>query len=103
MSRPVEIPRHVDDPPTLLLWRIDDLMPVVLMLVLDPYGWPARVLAGLLCVTTAWLPWALAWGDAVSDAGRAAQGEGRALANGVNLPRVSGDSLTLFPGQPNQT
>jgi type IV conjugative transfer system protein TraL len=34
MSRPVEIPRHVDDPPTLLLWRIDDLVPVVLMLVL---------------------------------------------------------------------
>ena len=34
MSHPVEIPRHVDDPPTLLLWRIDDLVPVVLMLVL---------------------------------------------------------------------
>ena len=34
MSQPVEIPRHVDDPPTLLLWRIDDLVPVVLMLVL---------------------------------------------------------------------
>jgi conjugal transfer pilus assembly protein TraL len=33
MSRPVEIPRHVDDPPTLLLWRIDDMVPVVLMLV----------------------------------------------------------------------
>ena len=32
MSQPVEIPRHVDDPPTLLLWRIDDLVPVVLML-----------------------------------------------------------------------
>ena len=28
MSQPVEIPRHVDDPPTLLLWRIDDLVPV---------------------------------------------------------------------------
>jgi len=34
MSQPVEIPRQVDDPPTLLLWRIDDLVPVVLMLVL---------------------------------------------------------------------
>jgi conjugal transfer mating pair stabilization protein TraN len=34
MSHPVEIPRHVDDPPTLLLWRIDDLALVVLMLVL---------------------------------------------------------------------
>jgi type IV conjugative transfer system protein TraL len=34
MSHPVEIPRHVDDPPTLLLWRIDDLVPVVLMLML---------------------------------------------------------------------
>ena len=33
MSQPVEIPRHVDDPPTLLLWRVDDLVPVVLMLV----------------------------------------------------------------------
>ena len=29
MCQPVEIPRHVDDPPTLLLWRIDDLVPVV--------------------------------------------------------------------------
>ncbi len=34
MPHPVEIPRHIDDPPTLLLWRIDDLVPVVLMLVL---------------------------------------------------------------------
>jgi len=34
MSHPVEIPRQVDDPLTHLLWRIDDLVPVVLMLVL---------------------------------------------------------------------
>ncbi len=54
-------------------------------------------------MTTAWVPWALAWGDAVSDAGRAAQGEGRALANGVTLPQVNGNTLTLFPGQANQT
>ena len=31
MSHPVQIPRHVDDPATLLLWRIDDLVPMVLM------------------------------------------------------------------------
>ena len=74
-----------------------------LSLGFERHGWPARVLAGLLCVTTAWVPWALAWGDAVSDAGRAAQGEGRALANGVTLPQVNGNSLTLFPGQANQT
>jgi conjugal transfer pilus assembly protein TraL len=34
MSHPVEIPRHVDDPPTLLLWRIDDLVPVVVVVML---------------------------------------------------------------------
>jgi len=33
MPQPLEIPRHVDDPPTLLLWRTDDLVPVVLMIV----------------------------------------------------------------------
>jgi hypothetical protein len=38
MSHPVEIPRPVDDPPTLLLRRIDDLVPVVLMLVLGVLG-----------------------------------------------------------------
>ena len=69
----------------------------------ERHGWATRVLAGLLCVTTAWVPWALAWGDAVSDAGRAAQGEGRALADAVTLPQVNGNSLTLFPGQANQT
>jgi conjugal transfer mating pair stabilization protein TraN len=70
---------------------------------IDRHGWPARLLAGLLCVTTAWMPWALAWGDAVSDAGRAAQGEGQALAGAVTLPEVSGNTLTLFPGQANET
>jgi hypothetical protein len=60
-----------------------------LTLRIDPYGWPARVLAGLLCVTTAWVPWALAWGDAMSEE--------------VTLPEVSGNTLTLFPGQPNET
>jgi conjugal transfer mating pair stabilization protein TraN len=49
------------------------------------------------------VPWALAWGDAVGDVGRAAQGEGRALADAVTLPRVDGNTLTLFPGQANQT
>jgi len=69
----------------------------------DRHGLGARLLAGLLCVTTAWVPWALAWGDAVSDAGLAAQGEGRALAGAVTLPQVNGSTITLFPGQPNQT
>ncbi|WP_295386103.1 type IV conjugative transfer system protein TraL [uncultured Thiodictyon sp.] len=27
------MPKYVDDPPHLLLWRIDDLAPIVLMLV----------------------------------------------------------------------
>ena len=35
--------------------------------------------------------------------GRAAQGEGRALAGAVTLPQVDGNTLTLFPGQANQT
>ena len=31
---PLLFPRHLDDPPTLLLWRIDDLVPVGLALCL---------------------------------------------------------------------
>jgi conjugal transfer pilus assembly protein TraL len=35
MSRQaVEFPRHVDDPPTLLLWRMDDLVPVMSMVII---------------------------------------------------------------------
>jgi conjugal transfer pilus assembly protein TraL len=26
----LEFPRHLNDPPTVLIWRLDDLMPVVL-------------------------------------------------------------------------
>jgi conjugal transfer mating pair stabilization protein TraN len=70
---------------------------------MDRQGWPARILAGLLCITTAWVPWALAWGDAMSDAGRAAQAEGTALAEEVTLPEASGSTLTLFPGQAQET
>ena len=29
----LEFPRYIDDPPTLLIWRLDDLMPLVLALV----------------------------------------------------------------------
>jgi conjugal transfer pilus assembly protein TraL len=29
MADLLEFPRYVDDPPTLLQWRIDDLIPVV--------------------------------------------------------------------------
>jgi len=70
---------------------------------IDRQGCPARILAGLLCVTTAWVPWALAWGDAVNDAGRTAQSEGTALAEGMTLPEVGGSTLTLFPGQAEET
>jgi conjugal transfer pilus assembly protein TraL len=30
----LELPRGVDDPPSLLLWRLDDLIPLILMLVI---------------------------------------------------------------------
>jgi len=30
----IEFPRYIDDPPTLLIWRMDDLMPAVLSLVI---------------------------------------------------------------------
>jgi conjugal transfer mating pair stabilization protein TraN len=43
------------------------------------------------------------FGDALSDLGRAAQGEGRALAGAVVLPEVAGDTVTFFPGQANAT
>ncbi len=69
----------------------------------DRTGWPARTLAAVLCLTTAWVPWALVWGDAISDLGRAAQAEGRALADGVRLPEVAGDTLILFPGTASPT
>ncbi|WP_296696533.1 type IV conjugative transfer system protein TraL [Thiocapsa sp. UBA6158] len=29
----LDFPHHIDEPPTLLLWRMDDLMPLVLALV----------------------------------------------------------------------
>jgi conjugal transfer pilus assembly protein TraL len=30
----VETPRHIDDPPNLMLWRIDDVTPFILLLVI---------------------------------------------------------------------
>ena len=67
------------------------------------HGLAARSLAAVLSITTAWVPWALAWGDALSEVGREAQGEGRALAGAVTLPQVNGTTLTLFPGQTDET
>ena len=32
--QPVELPQGVDEPPSLLLWRLDDLIPLILMLVI---------------------------------------------------------------------
>ena len=32
--QPIEIPRGVDDPPMLLLWRLDDLLPITILMVL---------------------------------------------------------------------
>jgi conjugal transfer pilus assembly protein TraL len=32
--QPLELPHGVDDPPSLLLWRLDDLIPLILMLVI---------------------------------------------------------------------
>jgi conjugal transfer pilus assembly protein TraL len=29
----LDFPHHIDEPPTLLIWRMDDLMPIVLALV----------------------------------------------------------------------
>jgi conjugal transfer pilus assembly protein TraL len=34
MNKSIEFPRYIDDPPTLLIWRLDDLMPMVLSLVI---------------------------------------------------------------------
>jgi conjugal transfer pilus assembly protein TraL len=31
---PIDMPKYVDDPPTVMLWRVDDLVPVVLMLII---------------------------------------------------------------------
>ncbi|KAA6187928.1 type IV conjugative transfer system protein TraL [Thiohalocapsa marina] len=32
--QPLELPQGVDEPPSLLLWRLDDLIPLILMLVI---------------------------------------------------------------------
>jgi len=32
--QPLALPHGVDDPPSLLLWRLDDLIPLILMLVI---------------------------------------------------------------------
>jgi conjugal transfer pilus assembly protein TraL len=34
MADPTEIPKTIDDPPLILLWRVDDLVPIVLCLVI---------------------------------------------------------------------
>ncbi|WP_295391306.1 type IV conjugative transfer system protein TraL, partial [uncultured Thiodictyon sp.] len=34
MADPTEIPKYIDDPPLILLWRVDDLVPIVLCLVI---------------------------------------------------------------------
>ncbi|WP_366929698.1 type IV conjugative transfer system protein TraL [uncultured Thiodictyon sp.] len=34
MADPTEIPKCIDDPPLILLWRVDDLVPIVLCLVI---------------------------------------------------------------------
>ena len=51
MADLLEFPRYVDDPPTLLLWRIDDLIPVVVFgsiaILIDQ---PLLFLVGLLLV-----------------------------------------------------
>lgn len=33
MQQQLEMPKYIDDPPHLLLWRVDDLAPIVLMLI----------------------------------------------------------------------
>ena len=51
MADLLEFPRYVDDPPTLLLWRIDDLIPVVVFgsvaILIDQ---PLLFLVGLVLV-----------------------------------------------------
>jgi conjugal transfer pilus assembly protein TraL len=34
MADSTEIPKYIDDPPLILLWRVDDLIPIVLCLVI---------------------------------------------------------------------
>ena len=34
MSDPTEIPKDIDDPPLILLWRVDNRVPIVLCLVI---------------------------------------------------------------------
>ncbi len=49
MSEPIEIPKSIDDPPTILLWRIDDLVPIVVCLIIGIFmGRPATLFGMLL-------------------------------------------------------
>ena len=47
MAPELDFPKYVDDPPTLLLWRLDDLTPVLIGLIVG-------ILSGqlLLCLLT---------------------------------------------------
>ncbi|MFE8032857.1 conjugal transfer mating pair stabilization protein TraN [Thiohalocapsa marina] len=54
-----------------------------------------RALAALLCVALAWTPWALVWGDALSEVGREGQAVGQAAAEAFVLPGFQGDTLFL--------
>ncbi|TVQ95134.1 MAG: type IV conjugative transfer system protein TraL [Chromatiaceae bacterium] len=34
MAPELEFPKHIDDPPTLLIWRLDDLTPLLIGLII---------------------------------------------------------------------
>lgn len=48
MADALDIPKSIDDPPLLLLWRVDDLAPIVLTLVVGILTGSPRTLFQLL-------------------------------------------------------
>ena len=54
-----------------------------------------RALAVLVCVSLAWTPWALTWGDAFSDAATAGQAAGASARDKLPLPASTGQSVVV--------
>jgi len=52
----------------------------------------------VLSVTTAWVPWALVWGDDFRAAAQAGQGVGTQARTDFAVPTTNGSTLRLFPG-----
>ena len=64
----------------------------------EPRRWLTRILAGLLSIAVAWVPWALVWGDDFRAAAQNGQATGQGARGAFTVPTTTGDTLQLVPG-----